>query len=242
VVFIWVRDTVDWADEEAFRAQLSPGFRPLVELWDTTFSLPYHRFRQALREIARDNLARVEGARCAPWEEIPEGALVLPVDDDDWFAPHAARAAAEAHRANGGDGVRWRSSFLEVSIDASHTVSRVGRRLLPGVGPKYTCTTNNYALVKRGGDPLLAYRHVAASRVLAAGGIELPHLDRELSLTNRSLASQTSLRRHRRPVDRAALLRKARRYRRLYERPRDGWAAPYVERMAALMKQLDVHA
>lgn len=239
-MFIWVRHTLDWADEEAFRAQLDPELRPLVELWDATFSMPYHRFRHQLRQIASDNLAGVEGARCAPWEEIPAGALVLPVDDDDWFAPDTARAAAAAHADAGGDGVRWPSAFLEVAIDIRHTLSRVGRGLLPGVGPKWICTTNNYALVKRPGRRRLLESHVAASRALASGEIELAPVERPLSLMNRSLASQTSLRRHATPVDRASLLRKHRRYRRLYEHVDPEWARPHAARMRELMRRLEV--
>jgi hypothetical protein len=240
VVFIWVRHTLDWSDEEAVRAQLSPEIRPLVELWDATFSMPYHRFRHALREIARDNHARVEGACGAPWEEIPEGALVMPVDDDDWFAPDAARVVTAAHDEEGGDGVRWPSAFLEVAIDVRHTVSRVGRRLLPRVGPKWVCTTNNYALVKRPDRRRAFEAHVVASRAVAAGELRLAEAGRPLSLMNRTLASQTSLRRHAKPVDRAALLRKHRRYRELYDRDHDGWARPYVERMRLLTRELEV--
>ena len=237
-----MRRTLDWTDEEAFRAQLAPDFRPLVDLWDATFSMPYHRFRHEVREIARDNLEHVEGARCAAWDEIPQGALVLPVDDDDWFAPDVARTVQERVAATGADGVRWRLRFLQVDIDIDHTLSRIGRSLMPGVGPKWICTTNNYALVKRADNRKLLESHVSASRALTAREIDLAHVDRDLSLMNRSLASQTSLRRHRRPADRAVLLRKHRRYRRLYARAPQDWARPYVERMAELMRRLDVVA
>lgn len=85
---ICLRRTVDWGDEPAFRAQLDPAFAPKVNAWNATFPLPYHLFRQELRWIAQANLEKVEGAVLCRWEEVPEGALVAPVDDDDWFAPH----------------------------------------------------------------------------------------------------------------------------------------------------------
>jgi len=85
-VCIWVRTAIDWADEAALPARLEPAFPPKLELWNETFSIPYHRFRHEVCEIARLNLSRVAGATVRPWEEIPDGAIVLPVDDD-WFAP-----------------------------------------------------------------------------------------------------------------------------------------------------------
>src|SRR5438067_12798702 len=90
VMQIWVRATLDYDDEQRFTAALRPGFREQVALWDSVFEMPYRVYRARLRAIARENLARVEGAVVAAWEEIPGGTLVLPVDDDDWFRPDIA--------------------------------------------------------------------------------------------------------------------------------------------------------
>lgn len=239
-VHIWVRQTADWRDEEAFRAQLKPRFAPLVDLWNATFTLPYHLFRAEVRDIAIANHEAVRGARVSTWGEIPEGALVLPTDDDDWFAPDVAEAAARS--VDDRPGVRWTSSFVEVPIDALHVVFPALRRALPGVGPKYPCTTNNYAMFKRPGFELMLGRHTRASYWVAVDRRRLATIDRRLSVMNRTLASQTTMTRHRRAVDRAALLRKYRRYRALYRSRlhRDlEWAQPYADRMAALMDRLE---
>lgn len=84
---ICIRKTADWGDQAAFWAQLDPGFAPKVQAWNSTFRLPYHEFRRELRAIAQANLAKVQGAVLCTWEEVPEGALVAPVDDDDGLPP-----------------------------------------------------------------------------------------------------------------------------------------------------------
>jgi len=241
VVHIWVRATLDYDDARAFEAELLPGFRDRVELWDATFTLPYRVFRGRVRAIARDNLARVEDAVRSAWEEIPAGALVLPCDDDDWFRPDAALVT---QREAGPGGVRWRSSFLEVPMNWRHQLG-VWRRHVQGPRPQFICTTNNYAL-HLGPDARERMRsHLEASAWVArqpAGAV--PFLRERLSLMNRTLASQTSLGAHKGgPIPRRALLGKLERYRRLYARPLRGelaWAQPYADRMQELMVELEL--
>ena len=55
-VHVWIRSTLDWADEDGFRAQLPPEMAPRVELWDATLTLPYRLFRAELRRIAALNV------------------------------------------------------------------------------------------------------------------------------------------------------------------------------------------
>ena len=81
---------------------------------------------------------------CSAWEEIPEGALVLPCDDDDWFRPDVA-AVLERWLRPGVTGVRWTSSFLEVPTSWRHQLG-IWRRRVQGPRPMFLCTTNNYAL------------------------------------------------------------------------------------------------
>jgi len=241
VIYIWVRSTLDWQDEAAFKAQLPAHLEEPVALWNRTFRLPYHLFRARVREIARSNHERVAGARCAPWEEIPDGALVLPVDDDDWFAPEIGSVLAREQEA-GIELYYWPSRFLEIPVNLQHQAGRLRRRVRPDTPPRWVLTTNNYAMVKRPGTQLLLRKHVRASLWLADNpGHPAKVLTAPLSLMNRTLASQTAMDRKRGVLARQKLLLAAYRYRRLYRRsvaPELGWATPYLQMMSALMAEL----
>jgi hypothetical protein len=242
VLAIWVRKTVPWDDEEAFLAQVPEGFRRKVDVWNETFTTPYHVFRSEVRRIADVNHAAVRGAVSLHWEEIPDGELVLPVDDDDWFAPDIGEALAR-HRDPDAAAYRWSSSFLEVPIGLGHELYVLRHRLFPGARPRWSCTTNNYALVKQDGVRELAVSHMRASAwVDGSPPGQVAWIPARLSLQNRTLASQTSLAYMRPDITRSQILRKLRRYRRLYRRWRSAeltWARPYVEMMAALTDRLE---
>jgi hypothetical protein len=238
-VFVWVRATVPWDDDDGYLEAVDEAFRAKIAVWNRTLTMPYNRFRHRLREIARRNHARIAGAVPARWEEIPEGAVVLPVDDDDWFAPEVATALVRA-RGRAVTAFRWPSVFLEVPTTFGHHVHLVRRALVPRTPPKQYCTTNNYALVKRRGVELVAANHMRAGEQLERdpGTKELP--DR-LSLMNRTLASQTTLGLRAPELTRGHLVRKYRRYRRLYEgrlRHVPAWARADVEAMAELMEDV----
>ena len=113
MAYIWIRSTGNWSDEAAFRAQLQPSFEPYLERWEETFEMPFRQFRARVYEIAQANLAEVRGAQLAEWDDIPDGALVMPVDDDDWFAPEAAEVLERVRTAETPAYV-WEASFAEV--------------------------------------------------------------------------------------------------------------------------------
>ena len=242
MVRIWVRATLDFDDERAVEAQLDPRLRPQVALWDSVFEMPWRVFRSRLREIARGNLERVEGAVCSTWEEIPEGALVLPCDDDDWFRPDVATVIERVVQP-GIAGVRWRSSFLEVPTNWRHQLG-IWRRHVQGPRPAFLCTTNNYALFASEDSKDRLKRHTQASHWVGTqppGAV--PYLRERLSLMNRTLASDTSLRIRGQAISRRVLLRKLGRYRRLYQRPLSpelAWAQPYSDQMRELMDDQDL--
>ena len=218
-IYIWVRATTDWSDEAVFNAQLRPAFASKVALWNRTFTIPYHLFRHRVREIARRNHAAVTGARCAHWDAIPDGALVVPVYDDDWFAPDLAQQLADARRP-GIAGIFWTRNFLQVPIDPVAEIGQWMRVLFPHRPPKWLCSTNSYAIIKGPETKRLLRDHTEASRWFPRQpetGIVRFH--GHLSLMNRTLASQTSLGYKRPRISRAELLLKRLRYRGLYARP-----------------------
>lgn len=240
-IYIWVRTSIDWQDESAVRAQLFPEIEDIVQLWNRSFRLPFHLFRHEVQAIARDNLSRVAGAVCAPWEAIPDGALVVPVDDDDWFAPELAAVIAREW-VPGMRGYHWPSRFLEMPIHLRHAAETLRRSLQPGRAPFWLCTTNNYALVKTPGNQALMQDHTRASAWFADGlGERVKHIDASLSLMNRTLGSTTTLVHKRPPCARWKLLLACRRYRRLYRQfagPELAWSQPYRDRMHQLMESL----
>ena len=239
-IYLLIRKTTAWQDESAFHAQLSPAFAPKVEVWNRTFRMPYHLFRHAIRGVAISNHDAMEGVLPATWDDIPDKAIVLPSDDDDWFSPDIASSISRSMAAHH-DGVHWTQSVLEVPINRLHRVNLVARRVIPWVGPKWLCATNNYAFRKNSAaNDCLA--HTRASRQFASGRFDVALIPRRLSLHNRTLASITSLAFERPTISMAELRRKADQYRRLYGRPGLPagleWAAPQVRAMRDVMADL----
>jgi hypothetical protein len=243
VIYIWIRATLDWEDEEAFRAQLAPDMRPMVDLWNETFSLPFHLFRHRLRQIAQVNLSSVEGVVCAGWREIPHGSLVVPIDDDDWLAPDLGSVLESEHDA-GAMGYYWIASFAELPLHFGHRVHLIRRRLLPWTPPRWIFSTNTYAMVKGPHTEMLLRSHVLAShwfRGPARSARSMKRIERRLSVINRTLASRTSLLAGG-PLSRRQLIRKFRGYRELYRKPAApelAWSSPYLAMMSDLMDELE---
>lgn len=241
-LYIVTRQTTDWDDEALVRAQLPPGFERLVDLWNATFTMSYFQFRAAMKRITVDSHARIEGAVMANLADVPEGGLVAPCDDDDWYAPHLAvalRGSVEPGRL----GYRWRSHWIEVPPDFDQWLGAWRRRIL-GTPTLFSCTTNNYVFVKCAATAGLERDHVRTSKWFDSHPTEIKVLDESLSLTNRNLASQTSLRfagSTARQMTAARLRFRHWRYRMVYaRRPPKGleWAAPYIAAMANLMGEL----
>jgi hypothetical protein len=243
-ICICVRQTLDWGNEAVVQAQLIRDFRPKYALWNGTFNIPYHRFRERLKAIAEATLVRVEGARLVPPADVPAGALVVPVDDDDWLAPELAVRLREAWDGSA-RGFSWRSHILEARPPGNPVrwlLSRV-RPVVPAPdGSRFTCASNNYAFVAAGDVQDLMRSHPQASRSFDADPAAVRRLPLALSLQNRNLSSQTVLGWGKPMIPRRSLLRRFRRYRSLYDRvalPGElAWARPCVAAMAELMRDL----
>ena len=237
MICIVVRQTTEWEDEAVVRAQLPEGFRYAVALWDATFLLPYHVFRRELTKIAQINLSRIAGAVCVPRTDVPAGAIVVPTDDDDWFAPGLATALEMAVDGNH-VGYYWPSAFIEDPISLGHRLGLIRRAIFPRTPPKWLCTTNNYAVTMSSAVGPLIDSHVNASGWFVANPGAVKRLDGHLSVMNRTLASQTSFWHVRSQAD---LLRKFHRYHAVYRRPLApelAWCEPFVAMMRDLMDGL----
>jgi hypothetical protein len=239
-VYLFVRKTTDWGNEAVFRAQLDPGFAPKVQTWNNTLSMPYHVFRARLCEIADATHGRSGGTKAYQWRDIPDGAIVLPTDDDDWFAPGVARHIAGAMQ-RGADGCLWTQSVVEIPINFMHRVNLAARKFIPAIGPKWLCATNNYAFRKKPGSERLI-GHMGASKAFASDQMRSARLSERMSIHNRTLASITSLAFTKPTISAHYLRRKAKQYERLYRKPALAsgleWTGPYVRQMAELMREL----
>jgi len=241
-LYIVVRQTTDWTSEVTVRAQLADGFAPLIDLWNDTFDMPYHHFRQQLKQIAQANHARVEDAVTAALEDVPPGALIAPVDDDDWFSPELARVVAD-HQDARYHGYRWPSRFLEVPPTFGQWRGAWRRRLFPNAPRLWVCTTNNYVIANTRDVGPIVSSHVQASKWFEHNDALVKVLDVPLSLQNRNLASQTTLLFRTGAMTRSKLLRRHRQYRALYAKvPRalPAWSLPSIASMAELMQALRV--
>src|SRR5262245_40914760 len=203
--------------------------------------MPYHQFRQHLKEIASENHACVSGAATAALAEVPPGALIAPVDDDDWFSPEMATVVAGNHDARY-QGYRWRSQFLEVPPDFGQWRGAWRRRLFPNAPLRFLCTTNNYVIENMPGVETLVRSHTKASDWFGKNDGSTKVLEAPLSLQNRNMASQTALLFRYGVMTRSKLVRRHRQYRALYARARrfPPWCRPLMASMAELMLAIHV--
>ena len=237
-IYLCVRRTLDWQDEAQVEANLIPSFLPKLRAWNATFDVPYHVFRHRLKQIAQMSLARVADALCAPPEAIPHGAIVAPVDDDDWFAPDLAERIREVYDP-AAVGYRWTRGLIEVPVPAAPRPWYLFRRV-----KGHTCATNNYAISNFADAGPLLLSHMQASRYFDEHHDRIKQMPAVLGIQNRNLSSQTAMGWRRPSVTRDELVRSHERHRALYASlelpPGRGWARPYVDRMAELMQQLGV--
>lgn len=237
MICICVRRTLDWGNKAAVDAGLIKAFRPKLELWNATFNIPYHEFRQRLKRIAQLSLERVENAQRANVEAAPAGALLVRVDDDDWFSPDLANRLREAFDP-AISCYYWTRHILEPGRHARR-IKGLLKELVTG---EVIFASNNYAIRNVGDLARLTSGHTEAHCHFQATPEQVMYLRAALSLQNRSLASQTALGLGPRSLTRDQLIERFDRYRTLYAKTRLSrelrWAAPYVALMSELMDAL----
>jgi len=228
-----MRGTLDWTSKAAVDAGLIDTLRPVVEMWNACFNIPYHEFRQRLKIIAQLCLGRVEDVRYASFKSAPPGALLVPVDDDDWFSPdlvHRLRQAFDPSIPC----YYWTRHILELE----RTKRRWKGLLKEFLTGCVIFATNNYAVCNLGDLTEVAPRHMKVREHFQAAQVR--YLPVALSVHNRSLASRSIL--GVRPIPREQLVEYFERYKTLYARtrlPRSlQWAVPYVAMMSELMEEL----
>jgi hypothetical protein len=242
-----VRRTLDWGSEAFTPDWLVPELQAKCRTWGETFEMSYPAFRQRLKDIALENHARVEDAMHTPFEEIPEGDLVVPTDDDDWFAPsvvHEIRAAWQPDA----EGCLWHRQVISAS---RRSPKRQGwlRMRTKKMGGHHSCATNNYAIVKRSDRrrpdmQRMVTGHTRAAEFVDAHPRRFPKVRKWLAIQNRSMASKTALQRKQLTTTREELVERYERYRAVYAdwplSPELQWARPCLDLMAALMDEIRV--
>ena len=239
---ICVRATLPWHDEAAATAALLPELRQKVALWNDCFSLRYAAFRVRLIEIAQENWSRIENAKLVPREEIAPGALLVPVDDDDWFAPGLAQHLL-AERDAPIEGLHWNRYILELPRRRRHLPWARPRRAADT--SRHTCGSNNYAIRNRPDFGRAITNHVWASEWFDAHPGRVKRLAASLSVQNRNFASHSGLGgKQKFEITREELVERFRRHRKLYHRlrlpPEVAWAQPHVAAMAELMDAIQL--
>jgi hypothetical protein len=237
-VHICVRATLDWHNEALVRERIYPRFRQKFDVWNDTLTMPYHEFRARLKAIAAGSLARVADASVSPLDSVPPGHIVVPVDDDDWFAPDLVSWL----RAAPADGEIWLWTRLALHPEGRSARLRQQLARMLGRRERHVCKTNNYAVLNAPARLQLAGNHVQASGYVAAHPAVVRRIGRTLAIQNRSLASQTTLAWGSPAISPAALVALLARYRRFYDEwvppPTLEWASPYVRLMAQLMADI----
>lgn len=156
-----------------------------VDLWDKTFRRSYCSVRQALKDLALENLRSIQGSDLITMDVLTEAAVVdshyyLFIDDDDWLCPDIA-SYLPVTTDETCDGIVWGSVAF-----GTHKKQAIQARAIDGF-----CYTNNYAVVGRAlRDGLLSGRSPAQhwdAESLLKGRSRI--IDQYLSVTNKSPSS-----------------------------------------------------
>ena len=175
------RQSPDWGSmtQDEFRAQsrnfcIMAGLpaeqvNMTVDLWDKTFGLSYCSVRQALKDLALENLQAIQDGDLITMDTLMNTAIVdsgyyLFIDDDDWLCPEIA-SYLPASGDDTFDGIVWGSVAF-----GTHKKQAIQARAIDGF-----CYTNNYVVTGK-----------ALKRNLLSGRSPAQHWDAESILKGRS--------------------------------------------------------
>ena len=137
---------------------------------------------------SRGSTSLVSSELGAPVGRDPEGAVVLPVDDDDWFAPDIVRLL-ESQFEPGRIGLRWTPSYLEAR-SVFDTARAPARETFRGAAPPSLC--DQWVRVRQ------AIRHGEHRAESSGGERSLRARERRVGVLSDGPAWSTALLLHRR--------------------------------------------
>jgi len=223
-IILFVRTNIDWKnlDLDAFssmnsgtdearsiavnvRAKMSTA----IEQWESSFDFSFFEYRQRLKEIAEANWARldrvhaiIKGDSMLPVIWDMDDSIVIPVDDDDWFAPELSTRLLEREsqlesRFESPPVYRWEFGQFDV-VGAD----KKGRPKWDHHQEETPFGTNGYALSSLAlsalGPPSqrrALVTHFAAHRLLEPLNHTIVNLPEILSVSFKTFGSQMVLRR-----------------------------------------------
>ena len=124
-------------------------------------------------------------------DEVPDDAVVVPIDPNDWLAPELARRI-EAARDTACIAWHWRREVLSVPHEDGRKGLSLWRRRRRRSEPDL-CGGCNYAITNRTAFAAVIASPHSASDYFAANGNFVRELPQTLGIENRSLASRSSL-------------------------------------------------
>lgn len=199
--FIVCRAFVDWQNLTSLDTTPNrsiggrrQNFRRLFNLWNKSFSISYFGTRHRLYCLARKSWEEVNGVDGIFLEgkdakaELRTGDVVLPIDDDDWYAPSLVDELKRVIPAECSDVrlFKWNTFRIDWKFKGPliHRCNRSEKRF---------ASTNSYGFrwdQEWGGKKGLITCHVRTGMVRRGRNIGL---DRYLSLNNKTLLSLTKM-------------------------------------------------
>lgn len=150
-------DKLTWKEFEDITF-LRPAEIDILKVWNKEFGVSYLEFRAELKRISLCSLRAVRHAICVGesrrrlFVNLPQTAIIVPVDDDDWLAPGLFRRLRRVHTP-------------DTLLCAWNPGRWTWRARNPSIMQKDSLMTANYACCGLRGSPVAAeFRHYARTR------------------------------------------------------------------------------